>query len=272
LSPARWPASGLSAVGDKPVVGEDQGAWYAATGVQALGPLLLTGAPSTNSAITFPSGSSTLRLANSSAQACGFGVPCSSDGRVPAPNLSMRCDDWEPLTLRSLLGFGAAFSAFLLLVFLSEPGFVLILDHANLLFHEAGHPLVGLLSSRLVPYGGTLGQLAFPAILCALSWRRGQPLGVAASAIWFFENLLNIARYLADARMMELPLVGGGDHDWNTILSRWTLLQHDGQIAAGLRVVAWLGIAAACAWVTWRAWHDRRQPAGPPLAVEIGSL
>src|SRR5205807_2558974 len=42
--------------------------WNAATGVQDLGPLQLTGAPSTNSAITFPSGSSTLRLANSSAQ------------------------------------------------------------------------------------------------------------------------------------------------------------------------------------------------------------
>src|SRR5436190_11624444 len=46
----------------------NQGDWHAATGDHALGPLQLTGGPSTNSAITFPSGFSTLRLANSSAQ------------------------------------------------------------------------------------------------------------------------------------------------------------------------------------------------------------
>lgn len=71
------------------------------------------------------------------------------------------------------------------------------------------------------------------------------------------ENWLNIARYLADARRMELPLVGGGDHDWNTILSRWGLLQHDTQIAATLKILAWLGIAASCGWLAWRTWQDR---------------
>jgi hypothetical protein len=58
---------------------------------------------------------------------------------------------------------------------------------------------------------------------------------------------------------MELPLVGGGDHDWNTILSRWGLLQSDAQIATGLRIVAWLGIIASCGWVAWRAWQSRTE-------------
>jgi len=57
-----------------------------------------------------------------------------------------------------------------------------------------------------------MGQLVFPAVLAVDIWRRGQAPGVAASGIWFLENWLNIARYLADARSMELPLVGGGDH------------------------------------------------------------
>jgi hypothetical protein len=68
-----------------------------------------------------------------------------------------------------------------------------------------------------------------------------------------FENWLNIARYLADAQAMELPLAGGGDHDWNTILLRRGLLQYDTKIAAGLRVGAWLGIADSCVWIAWRA-------------------
>jgi len=46
----------------------NQGDWNAATGDYDLGPLQLSGASSTNSAINFPDGSSTLRLANSSAQ------------------------------------------------------------------------------------------------------------------------------------------------------------------------------------------------------------
>jgi hypothetical protein len=45
-----------------------RGDWRAATGDHVLGPLQLTVGPSSNSAISFPSGSSILRLANSSGQ------------------------------------------------------------------------------------------------------------------------------------------------------------------------------------------------------------
>ena len=170
----------------------------------------------------------------------------------------MREHEWEPVTPARLAGFAIGMGIFLALLLSSEPGFVFALDHANLLFHEAGHPFAGILSSRLEPYGGTLGQLVFPCVVAATCWRRGQTLGLAASAVWFFENWFNIARYLADARRMELPLLGGGDHDWNTILSRWNLLQHDAHIAAGVRAAAWMGIILPCIWVLWRAWKDRK--------------
>jgi hypothetical protein len=165
--------------------------------------------------------------------------------------------EWEPVAKARLAGFAVGFGLFLLVLLRSEPGFVLIVDHANLLFHEAGHPIIGLFSARLEPYGGTIGQLAFPIALLVGCWRKRNALGVAVSGIWFFENWLNIARYLADARSMELPLVGGGDHDWNTILSRWGLLAYDTQIAINLRMVAWLGIAASCGWLARRAWLDQ---------------
>ncbi len=169
----------------------------------------------------------------------------------------MEPHEWEPLTKAKRIGSAAGVGLFLLLVLRSEPGFVFLLDHANLLFHEAGHPVTGLFSSRLEPYGGTIGQLVFPCVLAVAFWRNGQPVGFAAACIWFFENWFNIARYLADARALELPLVGGGDHDWNTILTRWDLLPYDTRIAAFVRLVGWLGIAATCAWVAWRAWRDR---------------
>ncbi len=90
--------------------------------------------------------------------------------------------------------FGVGVAAFVAVVLGSEPGFIFGLDHANLLFHEAGHPITGLFSQRLEPYGGTFGQLVFPVVLAVSFWRKGKPLPLAAAALWFFENFLNIAR------------------------------------------------------------------------------
>src|SRR5215475_14313722 len=148
-------------------------------------------------------------------------------------------------------------AVFIVVLFACEPGFIFGLDHANLLFHEAGHPFVGLFSRPLEPYGGTLGQLFFPALLMVSFWRKRQPLSLAGATIWFFENWLNIARYMADARKLELPLVGGGDHDWNTIFTRWDVLQYDDRIACAVKLIGWAGVIGVCAWVLWRAWQDR---------------
>jgi hypothetical protein len=174
---------------------------------------------------------------------------------------------WNTVTTRKLTGFVIGMAVFALLVFKSEPGFVMILDHANLLFHEAGHPLVGLFSQRLETYGGTMGQLAFPAVLAVCFWRKGEAISFAASIIWFFENWLNIARYMADAREQILPLVGGGDHDWARIFGRWNVLNHDTQIATVVRTVGWLGMSAACGWVVWMWWIGRKREADE-LAME----
>jgi hypothetical protein len=164
---------------------------------------------------------------------------------------------WQKITGWQLAGFGLGVTAFLGLVLASEPGFVFGLDHANLLFHEAGHPFVGLFSNRLETYGGTLGQLTFPVVLAVSFWRKHQPLAFAASVIWFFENWLNIARYMADARALQLPLLGGGDHDWNTIFTRWHCLQYDLNIAATVRFIGWTGMALPIFWIVWRWWRDR---------------
>jgi hypothetical protein len=168
---------------------------------------------------------------------------------------------WNEVPTPKLISFLVGVALFAVLVFASTPGFVLFLDHANLLFHEAGHPLVGLFSARLEAYGGTMGQLAFPLVLAVLFWRKREAVSFAVSVIWFFENWLNIARYMADARAQVLPLVGGGDHDWARIFGRWDVLNHDTQIAAVVRTIGWLGMGAACVWVIWLWWSERRNPA-----------
>jgi hypothetical protein len=174
---------------------------------------------------------------------------------------------WGEVPTQKLIAFLVGVALFALLVFMSEPGFVLFLDHANLVFHEAGHPAVGLFSQRLETYGGTMGQLTFPVVLAVSFWRKREAISFAVSVIWFFENWLNIARYMADARALELPLVGGGDHDWARIFGRWDVLNHDTQIAAVVRTAGWLGMAVACAWVIWLWWAGRKHPV---TASEIG--
>ena len=166
---------------------------------------------------------------------------------------------WHKITGWQTAGFGVGVAAFAVLLLTSERGFVFGLDHANLLFHEAGHPIVNLFSTRLETYGGTLGQLVFPVALAVSFWRKKQVLSFAVSAIWFFENWLNIARYMGDARALKLPLVGGGDHDWNTIFTRWNVLQYDLDIARAVQIIGWVGMTLAIAWVHWRWWNDRHR-------------
>lgn len=157
-----------------------------------------------------------------------------------------------------MLTAGLAAWAAVLLFFHAKQGWVPILDSANLAFHEAGHPLFGLLAESLAVYGGTLMQLLMPGAAALQSWREGKHAAFYFCTIWIAENLLNVARYMADARRHELPLVGGLDpeysHDWTEILSRAHLLEWDTTLAFLLRLFA-VGLMA---WALFGAWRSTR--------------
>lgn len=163
-----------------------------------------------------------------------------------------------PVTWVSLAAVAAFALVSLAFHALGSQGWVPLLDSANLALHEAGHPLTGIVSSRLAVYGGTLFQLAFPVAVAVHFYRRGHEAGAAAGAVWLGENLLNVARYMADARAQVLPLVGGGDHDWAEIFSRWHVLHLDTRIAGFTRFVAVLAMAGALAWL-YRRWKAGRE-------------
>lgn len=134
-----------------------------------------------------------------------------------------------------------------------------VLDGANLLFHEAGHPLFGIFSERLGVYGGTLGQLVFPVGCAFYFWRKRQSASFFISVVWIMQNLWNIARYLADARAQALPLVGNGDrfHDWTEILGRWNALPSDVLLADRLSWLAGAGVLWVWFWF-YTQWRERR--------------
>lgn len=167
---------------------------------------------------------------------------------------------WRPVSAAALAG---ASVLVVLVLWLAHTGerWVWIVDNANVAVHEAGHPLAGLLSERLAVYGGTLAQLAFPIAATTSFWARRLPASFALCAVWAGENLINIALYMADARAMQLPLVGGLDpalaRDWNEIFFRWGLLRWDTTIAYLVRMLAWAGILGAWGWLALRWWQDR---------------
>jgi hypothetical protein len=171
-------------------------------------------------------------------------------------------EPWVPVSGAALVSV-LVFAALVLGLANTGDRWVWILDNANLAFHEAGHPLAGLFSERLMVYGGTIGQLVFPCVAAAAFWTRRHPASFAAAVVWLADNLFNIATYLGDARAMQLPLVGGLDpqdaHDWHEILSRWGLLRWDTTLALALRLATGLLVLAICAWLAWR-WTSRDDP------------
>ena len=141
----------------------------------------------------------------------------------------------------------------------SREGWVPVLDSLNLIFHEAGHPIFGLFGwETLAILGGTLMQVLVPLLVAGAAWSRRQAAGTALAFAWAFQNLHNIARYMADARAQVLPLVGGGEHDWFNLFVRWGCLDRDTSIAAATHTVAWLGMACSAAWLAWR-WLRRAE-------------
>jgi len=162
--------------------------------------------------------------------------------------------EWNKVSLPQI-GAIFIFSALTLFFCLTGDHWFPVLDAANLMFHEAGHPLFGMLSSQLSVYGGTIGQLFFPIICLFKFYQKGSTTSLAFSLIWFFENIFNIARYMQDARAQVLPLVGGGEHDWTEILSRWNLLQKDKLIAANISNITIVGILLTLYWL-YQKWKS----------------
>jgi hypothetical protein len=178
----------------------------------------------------------------------------SATQRVPVER-----ETWfQPVASLALYCWSAFYALFLLQAFRNSSGYLWI-DNANLVVHEAGHLLFGYLGQTLGLWGGTLFQLIVPAALCATFAKQRQIFGTAFCGFVFFENLLNIATYMADARAQVLTLVTVGadsseaEHDWNHIFSDLGILQHDTQIAAVVHAIGWLGMIATVGWMWWIA-------------------
>ena len=149
---------------------------------------------------------------------------------------------WLRISGCALLGWWTIRSGFL--------GEWIFLDFVNLAFHEAGHVFLPFAGSTVHYLGGTLLQLLVPAALPLHFLRQRQAMGAAFCTWWFGQNFVQVSVYMADARELSLPLVGGGDHDWNELFYRWGMLGETAvaRIAGGTRTVGLVFLLVGAIW------------------------
>jgi len=143
-----------------------------------------------------------------------------------------------------------------------------VVDGFDLVVHEAGHPLAGLLGVRFLMFlGGTLAQLALPVAAAAVFLRRRQPASLAAAAVWIGVNLVNVGRYAADAEARALPLLAAGPegHDWWNMLGSLGVRHHATAIGGAVAALGWSLEGLAPAWAT-AAWLRARLERAAPTA------
>lgn len=146
-----------------------------------------------------------------------------------------------------------------------------LMDNVDLPIHETGHLVFGPFGEFIGFAGGTLFQLIMPAAFVIYFLRRKDTHSASVALWWIAQNFWNISVYAADARAQELPLVGGGEHDWAYMLGELHWLPYDQRIARGIWMLGVVIYVAATVIGLW-AVTGTRAPAplsfakpSPPL-------
>ena len=175
-----------------------------------------------------------------------------------------------------------------LVAFHNEYGYIPLLSDIDLAIHEFGHMLfmpfgIQFLGSTMMILGGSLTQVAFPLIFFGYFLRkqgdaRRRDVFAAMVCLWWSGiNLLSVAIYCADSRAGQLMLIDGSTgqesdgHDWNNVLTRWGLLEHDTVIARWMRAIAWLVCVASIIVAVWSALQlqRREEPRTTPPSAKL---
>ncbi|HEY8833352.1 MAG TPA: hypothetical protein VIM21_12695 [Gemmatimonadaceae bacterium] len=195
----------------------------------------------------------------SSSDEVKMGATSPSIGSIDSPRTLQRYGRFALTVVLALLAWSA---------FRNEYGYIPLLSDIDLAIHEFGHMLfmpfgIQFLGNTMMILSGSLTQVAFPLVFVGYFMRR-QPDGrrrdlfAAMVCLWWSGiNLLSVAIYCADSRAGQLMLIDGSTgqesdgHDWNNLLTRWGLLQHDTVIARWMRAIAWLMCVASLIVAVW---------------------
>ena len=93
--------------------------------------------------------------------------------------------------------------------------------------------------------------LGSPAAFAVALWRKRDRHGATVPLWWMAQNCWNVSVYVRDARTQELPLVGGGEHDWALLLGRFGWLERDQVLGGAIYLVGVVlyAVAIVGGWV-----------------------
>lgn len=120
--------------------------------------------------------------------------------------------------------------------------------------HELGHMVFAFLGEFMGIAGGSLNQVLIPLGAGALFYHYRDYFGISGAGAWLASSLLDLARYVADARSFDLDLVGLGEdpqHDWAYLLGRFDILGYDTRIAAVIRAIALVCLLGTLLYGAW---------------------
>ncbi len=183
---------------------------------------------------------------------------------------------WKPVSRQAIAAWLIFYVGFLFYAFGRSPA-SLFIHNANLVVHEGGHNLFGWFGPTLGLWGGTLLQWLVPFFLAAYFFAERQSPGFIFCLFFFFENWIDTAEYMADARAQILPLVTTGDpefaeHDFFRIFSDLGVLPYDTKIATVVRILGWCGMIACVIWLALRLRMAGEQEALITLPKPVISL
>jgi hypothetical protein len=134
----------------------------------------------------------------------------------------------------------------------------------NLPFHEAGHLFFAPFGSFFMSLGGSLTQVLIPVICVVAFVRKPDLFGAAVATWWAGQNLVDLGPYIADARTLQMPLLGGSTgaevegHDWEAILQTLGWLHLDRSLGMTAHVLGSATMIAGLVAAAWIAWTDHR--------------
>ena len=116
-----------------------------------------------------------------------------------------------------------------------------------------------------------------PIVIAAAFLRQRNRFGAAIGVWWAGENLLDLAPYIADARRLQLTLLGGRTgaevegHDWEYLLTQMGWLHLDQSIGLAAHRLGLAIMIAALVWAAMVLWRGDAEPAGaePPAPASL---
>lgn len=133
------------------------------------------------------------------------------------------------------------------------------LNNVNLIFHEAGHVLLGFFGETVMLLGGSLMQVVIPFGLTVAFFLRGERYSAGIVSLWLAQSFANVSVYVRDAPTRNLDLITGDPdtHDWWQLLSGWNPLDnHLGWAAPLANFMLFLALASLIVGVLMAVWDD----------------